>query len=300
MQCTGRAVTRLVDGQHYFKSASKHTYAAQASRAEVVKTIARIKEHAQLTNEKLAQLLQTAITNSPHYVYQYLPLSDAIRQTVQRICHLNLSKEPSSLDNLVIPDHMRRTLNEVDFLIHDSTLEQDGMLIFTILDNIHHLNRSPFWVMDGTFKTVPNMFKQLYSIHGGSENSRIVPLVFSLMTSKSEESYRQLFQELIDFGEVHGIDLSPQVVLTNFEAAVINSIQSEFDNVQYKGCHFHLSQCIYCRVQSLGLTSRYGKDEDFSLLIRYISALAFLPPEEILSAFDELKLHIPPEASRIV
>ncbi|CAG8456651.1 11276_t:CDS:1 [Dentiscutata heterogama] len=120
------------------------------------------------------------------------------------------------------------------------------------------------------------------------------------MTSKSEESYRQLFQELIDFGEMHGINLSPQVVLTDFEMAVVNSVQSEFDNVLHKGCHFHLSQCIYRRVQSLGLTTRYGTDEDFSLLIRCISALAFLPPEEIPSAFDELKLHIPPEASRIV
>ncbi|CAG8456669.1 11277_t:CDS:1 [Dentiscutata heterogama] len=85
MGCTGRAVTRLINNQHYLKSASNHIHAAQASRAEVVKTIARIKEHARLTNKKPTQLLQTAITNSPHYVYQYLPSSNAIRQTVQRI-----------------------------------------------------------------------------------------------------------------------------------------------------------------------------------------------------------------------
>ncbi|POG62753.1 hypothetical protein GLOIN_2v1810198 [Rhizophagus irregularis DAOM 181602=DAOM 197198] len=55
--------------------------------------------------------------------------------------------------------------------------------------------------MDGTFKTVPTIFKQLYTIHGSvgdSENSKIMPLVFSLMSSKSEEYYRALFQNLIN------------------------------------------------------------------------------------------------------
>ncbi|CAG8851266.1 10818_t:CDS:1, partial [Gigaspora margarita] len=52
---------------------------------------------------------------------------------------------------------------------------------------------------------------------GGNENSRIMPLVFSLMTKKSIESYRRLFQGLIDFVEEHNVDLSLQIVLTDFE-----------------------------------------------------------------------------------
>ncbi|CAG8608167.1 7857_t:CDS:2, partial [Gigaspora rosea] len=106
--------------------------------------------------------------------------------------------------------------------------------------------------------------------------------------------------ELIDFGEEHSVDLSPKVVLTDFEAAVINSIQSEFENVQNKGSFFHLSQSVYRRIQAFGLVSKYGTDEDFSLSMRSILALAFLLPEEILSAFDELKINIPAEANRVV
>jgi len=44
-------------------------------------------------------------------------------------------------------------------------------------------------MMNGTFKTVPTLFRQLYTLHvmvGTEENAKILPLVHALMTSKSE------------------------------------------------------------------------------------------------------------------
>lgn len=40
--------------------------------------------------------------------------------------------------------------------------------------------------MDGTFKTVPNIFLLMYTIHVqvGGKNSKILPLVYVLMTCK--------------------------------------------------------------------------------------------------------------------
>jgi len=51
--------------------------------------------------------------------------------------------------------------------------------------------------MDGTFKTVPTIFKQLYSIHapvGGQDNNRILRVVYVLMSSKPGACYTRLFQ----------------------------------------------------------------------------------------------------------
>jgi hypothetical protein len=45
-------------------------------------------------------------------------------------------------------------------------------------------------------------------------------------------------------------------------------------------------------VQETGLANQYGTNEEFSLLIRHIPALAFLPIDEIPSAFEELKIKI--------
>ena len=105
---------------------------------------------------------------------------------------------------------------------------------------------------------------------------------------------------LQNFGDEYNIDLQPQFVLTDFEIAAIKAIRAEFQEVQNKGCHFHLSQNIYHKVQEFGLTVQYGTDENFSLLIRHIPALAFLPYNEIPAAFDELRTIMPEEANRIM
>ena len=207
------------------------------------------------------------------------------------------------MKDLVIPENWKKTLSGSDFLVRDSTIGNERVLIFTTSTNINYLSQSPFWICDGTFKVVPTIFRQLYTVHGcigGDENSRIMPLVYVLMSSKSEECYQTLFQDLIDFGDEHSIDLQPQFIITDFEIAAIKAIHAEFHEVQNKGCHFHLCQNIYRKVQAFGLTTQYGNDENFSLLIQHISALAFIPYDNISAVFDELRTIMPEEACSIM
>ncbi|CAG8608151.1 7856_t:CDS:2 [Gigaspora rosea] len=57
----------IVKDKRYKDVASDYNYAAQASRVEVVKTITRIKEHAQLTSKMPTQVLQTDSLSQPSY-----------------------------------------------------------------------------------------------------------------------------------------------------------------------------------------------------------------------------------------
>ncbi|RGB24738.1 hypothetical protein C1646_803692 [Rhizophagus diaphanus] len=81
---------------------------------------------------------------------------------------------------------------------------------------------------------------------------------------------------------------------------LMNAISTEFQGVQNKGCHFHLSQNIYRKMQEFGLTVQYRTDKTFSLLICHIPALAFLPHNNIPSSFDELRAIMPEEANSIM
>jgi len=108
------------------------------------------------------------------------------------------------------------------------------------------------------------------------------------------------FQDLINFSNEENIQLHPQFILTDFEKAAINAAQTEFPGVQNKGCHFHLAQNVYRKIQAHGLSTQYGTDENFSLLIRHIPALAFLAPDAIPAAFDQLRDNIPEEAGGII
>lgn len=181
-------------------------------------------------------------------------------------------------------------------------MEDNGILIFTTTENIRHLSRAKYWIMDGTFKTAPIIFKQLYTIHApvGGTNQKIVPLLYALMTAKSEELYKRLFQELNEMANREDIELKPDFVITDFEMAAINAVKFEFPGVQNKGCFFHLGQSVYRKIQNLQLASRYGTDEDFSIKIRQIPALAFLSPLEIPEAFDNLKPQLPEEAADLI
>ena len=93
--------------------------------------------------------------------------------------------------------------------------------------------------------------------------------------------------------------MNPDFVLTDFEKAPMNAAQSEFPNIQSKGCHFHLAQSTYRQIQDASLAKKYGTDQNFSLLIRHISALAFLSPAEIPDAFDEVKALLSTDAEPI-
>lgn len=53
---------------------------------------------------------------------------------------------------------------------------------------------------------------------------------------------------------------------------------------------FHLSQCIYRKVQALGLSNDYVNDENLRLQVKILPALAFVPINDVIDAFEELQL----------
>jgi len=300
--CKGRAITNFYNGSHYLKKFVEHNHSPQPSNAKVAEIIGQIKQKARVTRDKPSQIIQD-ITSSMLQDYQpYMPSSNALRAIIGRIKRAEMPAQPQTIEEIIVPDSLRLTLNGDTFLIKDSEIGNDRILLFATQANIRRLSQASFWLMDGTFKTVPTVFRQLYTIHApvGGENSRIFPLVYSLLTSKSEEIYSCLFEELIDFAVENDITLQPSIILTDFELASINASRHVFPNVENKGCFFHLCQSGWRKIQSCGLATRYGDDEQFSLILRHLFALAFLSPQEIPEAFDILKLEMPPEANDVV
>jgi hypothetical protein len=302
LNCKGRATTNLIGADHFLKGFSQHCHAPEASRALIAKISHEMKEVARQTNDQPIQIVQNAIARAPQSIRSCLPSKTALRQQVKKVRRENFPAEPNSLENFVLPLEYQMTLNGENFC-RDIRMDNDRTLIFLTNANLIHLRNASFWIMDGTFKTVPTIFKQLYTIHapvGGPLNSRILPLVYALMSSKSEESYSRLFQELNDIADQRNIELRPDFVLTDFEKAAMNAVRNEFHGVQNKCCNFHLAQSVYRRIQTANLQTRYGTDQEFSKMMRHIPALAFLSDAEIPDAFDELKPLIPNEAQEIV
>ncbi|CAB4373838.1 unnamed protein product [Rhizophagus irregularis] len=300
--CRGRATTIFLDGLHYLKGFTEHHYSPQASNAEVAKSIVQIKQKVCTTRDKPVRIIQYITVRMSQEYHPYMPSSNSLHSRIKRVRRSEMPPQPQTLEEINIPDFLQFTFNGDRFLVRDFAVGEDRILLFTTQANIQHLSQAPFWMMDGTFKTVPVIFSQLYTIHApvGGDNSRVLPLVYSLVTSKSVEIYRCLFEELLDFAIENNIDLQPSVILTDFEQASIIASRLVFPRIRNKGCFFHLGQSGWRKIQSLGLATRYGDNEQFSLMLCHLFALAFLPSDEIPEAFNALKLEMPPEADEVV
>jgi hypothetical protein len=239
----------------------------------------------------------------PQDSYYDMPNNEALRKQIQRVRNANLPPQPQSLQEINIPIHLHTTMNGERFLAKEITFGEEKMIIFCTTSNLQNLQEADYWIMDGTFKTVPILFQQLYTIHAlvkKGNSSRVLSMVYVLMTSKSEEMYKKLFEVLIELGNQSGLDLSPPFIITDFEQAAIKAARAEFPNSSNKGCFFHLCQNLWKKIQSERLANEYGNNEEFSIKLRHITALAFLPPAEIPAAFDQVKLLLPQSTAGVV
>jgi hypothetical protein len=99
----------------------------------------------------------------------------------------------------------------------------------------------------------PDSAYQLYTIHG-FYNSDSLSLVWALLPNKSRATYEEMFSAvrkelLLKFGDIGAVNY----VLTDFELAAIQAIQTVFPESTVKGCSFHFRQALIRRVGEEGM-----------------------------------------------
>jgi hypothetical protein len=172
----------------------------------------------------------------------------------------------------------------------------ERIVAFATQANLNLLQRAAELFVDGTFKTTPEPFTQIYSIHG-KVLGKVVPLVYALLPNKNRRSYDRLLEELKRLLP----NLNPRSIMLDYEAAAIGALSGAFPHAQLTGCFFHLGQSVWRKVQSAGLAQLYGQDADFALAIRCLPAIALLRIQDVERAFIELcnDPNFPPQAEQI-
>ena len=130
------------------------------------------------------------------------------------------------------------TLMEI-FLIHDNHSAQNRIIVFGNDNCVLHLaHQSELWFMDGTFKVVPTLFRQLYVIRASLGESAIT-CIYAFMALKTEESYIELIQIINDKCAALGTALDPTTVMMDFEKAMMNAI------LRFFGAHVSVKACFF-------------------------------------------------------
>jgi hypothetical protein len=142
-----------------------------------------------------SQIIQEEIQKTQIFDAPYVPSTSAIKMTINRARTQEHPKLPSHFKELEIPDIHK------NFLLAHYTSEGECILLFGTDENIQLLNQSTFWIADGTFKTCPKLFYQIYTVHGmigvHETEQKVVSLVYGLMSGKSEHNYF-MYYELIN------------------------------------------------------------------------------------------------------
>ncbi|KAK6178953.1 hypothetical protein SNE40_011423 [Patella caerulea] len=112
-----------------------------------------------------------------------------------------------------------------------------------------------------------------------------VPLCFVLMTRRTSEDYEQVllhikerYQPAVECG------------MLDFEPGCWSAIRKVFPGMKLKGCVFHWIQCVWRKVQGVGLAGTYYERKTIYNYVRSLMALPFLPADHMLAAFDKLCL----------
>lgn len=332
-ECTARAVTSdPADGLPVvvFKGPDKsvHLHPPNVEQNVASKLTQSLKRKAEEHPEQPpAQLLRTELQGVPEEVLSELPSQPALIRTLQRVRRKELPADPLKLSDLKdIPDRYTKTLVGEQFLLHDSgppadsdsdSDEEDSeeedegeerpphdrVIVFATRKNIELLCASSVWFLDGTFKTAPNIFVQVFTIIGlrprtGHPDEVVaIPSVYAFLSGKKTALYKEVLEVVRDAVNRYNIDpCLPTKIMTDFEVAIINACREVFPNIPQSGCNFHLGQIVYRRVQESGLQEQYRDPCDRSIkkYTHRLLALAFVPVADVPNAFTTLRAACPP------
>jgi hypothetical protein len=131
--------------------------------------------------------------------------------------------------------------------------------------------------MDATFKVVPRLFYQLFTIFVNI-SGYVFPALFVLMTRKTTALYAAVFSKLRSIVS----NFTPLRVMADFETASVRGLQTVYgSSVTVSGCWFHFTQAIGRRAKKLGLAESYRNQEDVRSCIRMMMCLPLLPSIDV-------------------
>ncbi|CAF3298248.1 unnamed protein product [Rotaria socialis] len=174
-----------------------------------------------------------------------LPARDNIKRRIRMLRHNNqVVKEPNDPNFPSVPIQLTKTARKDQFLRCDTGPGDDRILIFASDEQVDVLQDTDEFLVDGTFKVVPDIFYQLYIIHGVFRDHAI-PLIYALLRRKTKETYQHLIREILNIA----LRWSPRAVMLDFKQASFGAFQAAFPNASLSGCYFHLRQSIHRKLQ---------------------------------------------------
>ena len=142
------------------------------------------------------------------------------------MCRIEMPALPSLLVDIVLEGRWRETTDGVSFLLSDSVINGQKLLIFLSQYHYNKLCNSERIFCDGTFIVAPSLFQQLYIIDTDNGH-KLFPHMFCLLPSKSRLTYVDVLMTLRDKAYEQDINVSPKCIVLDFESGFISTVSQE-------------------------------------------------------------------------
>ena len=158
------------------------------------------------------------------------------------------NKEEGIADLERLQNNPRFKTNKEEIFIHPFIAL--NIVIITCLTNLQRLcGHVDYILADGTFSYAPKHWKQLYTIHG-YVYGHYIPLVYSFLPDKSQNTYEALWRLLCAMCANLGLELNPPVIMLDYEIGAHNAFRAIFGGqAAIGGCRFHLGQSWWRFIQ---------------------------------------------------
>ena len=116
----------------------------------------------------------------------------------------------------------------------------------------------------------------------------MIPCCYAFMNRRREKEYNVVLKAIKKEAKIHNLELNPLYIMTDYELASINAFKNNFENIQSKGCLFHLCQNMMKKLVNFGLKSEYQANENFATWFRSICCLALVPIDKTDQLFESI------------
>ncbi|KAG0428716.1 hypothetical protein HPB47_024307 [Ixodes persulcatus] len=275
--CRGRAVTA---GETTTVTQGHTCHLPTPENAAAARLQDKIKTAAKRSHDTRRNVVAACLQGARPATITKLPKLSSQERKVNRVrreAH-GAAQVPHRIEDIIVPEHLRmtRTASPEVFLAGDTgCIDSERIMIFDCNTDLCRLNTCETWLCDGTFKVAPEMFYQLWVVHG-LYKGRVLPLVYCLLPNKREATYKRATRMLLE--AIDDATSSPRQVHTvvmDFEKAEENSFRECIPDDEVHGCLFHFAQSIWRRIQELGMHTRFVVDSSYHLILKKFIALCF-------------------------
>ena len=118
----------------------------------------------QVYNDVVTKKTQELNLNANELV-KIIPVFENIKDSLYKVKHKFIPPNPSKRADLVLNGNWIKTNDKKDFLLIDDG-QEDKILVFGTLEFLQKLCNCKTIFMDGTFYISPEIFSQMYTLHG--------------------------------------------------------------------------------------------------------------------------------------